>query len=242
VATSTQLADTLIEDALKAGQGALSEYDSKRLLASVGIPVVKEELAGNSEAAVAAANRIGYPVAVKGNSPDVMHKSDVGLVVLNADDAEAVQAAVDQISQADTEAPLDGFLVQQMVVGKREVIVGGARDALFGPSVMLGVGGVLVEAYADVAFRLAPLEERDALEMINEIRAKGLFGAVRGEPPADREALARVLVATGTLLSAYPSISQIDVNPLIFKGAAPVAVDAMIALDASGKRKGGSPS
>ncbi len=242
MATSTQLADTLVEGARKAGHGALSEYDSKRLLASYGIPAVKEELAKDAAGAVAVAERIDYPVAVKGNSPDVMHKSDVGLVVLNADDADAVNAAVEQISQAASDAELDGFLVQQMIVGKREVIVGGARDAQFGPSVMLGVGGVLVEAYADVAFRLAPLDERDALEMINEIRAKGLFGAVRGEPPVDREALAGVLVATGALLAAYPSISQIDVNPLIFEGAAPVAVDAMIALDATTERKGGGPS
>jgi hypothetical protein len=117
-----------------------------------------------------------------------------------------------------------------MVRGKREVIVGGTRDKLFGPCVMLGLGGILVEAIADVSFRLAPLQERDALEMINEMRAQRIFEEFRGEPAVDRPALSRVLMGVGQMLVDHPGISQVDVNPLILRGADPVAVDALIAL------------
>ena len=116
---------------------------------------------------------------------------------------------------------------------RREIIVGGMRDLLFGPCVMLGLGGVLVEAIADITFRLAPLDERDAQEMINNIRAQRIFDAVRGEPAADRGALIKVLMAVGQILIEHPRIAQIDVNPLIFEGTQPVAVDALITLGAA---------
>lgn len=228
---TTEEAAALIDEARGRGQSALSEYESKRVLACYGVPVIEEELVQDAEGALAVAERFGYPVAVKADSPSILHKSDHGLVVLNADDADAVKEAVANIARAIGDTELQGYLVQQMARGKREVIVGGSRDKLFGPSVMLGLGGVLVEAYADVAFRLAPLEMRDALEMINEIRAQRMFDAVRGEPPVDREALGRVLMAAGEILVHHPEISQVDINPLIFEGPQPVAVDALIMLD-----------
>jgi acetate---CoA ligase (ADP-forming) subunit beta len=222
--------EDLLSQASANGQQALSEYASKRVLASCGVPVVDETLAANAEDAAAAAERIGYPVVIKACSPALMHKSDRGLVKLNVNDTRDVALAIAEIDRALDGATIDGYLVQRMVQGKREVIVGGMRDKLFGPCVMLGLGGILVEALADVSFRLAPLEERDALEMINQLRAQNLFDAIRGEPAVDRAALSRVLIAVGTILLEHSRISQIDVNPLIFQGADPIAVDALVTL------------
>jgi len=227
----------LIKQAVACGQTALSEYESKRVLAEFGVPVVREELAHDAAEAVRAAQQLGYPVVVKACAPALMHKSDLGCVALNLADAAAVEAAVDQVGKAAGVA-LDGYLVQRMAHGKREVIVGGTRDKVFGPCVMLGIGGILVEVLGDVTFRLAPLDERDAEEMLYELRAQEIFGAVRGEPPVDRSALVRVLTGLGRVLIECPEVSQVDVNPLIFDGADPVAVDALITLGVSGPESG----
>jgi len=208
----------------------LSEYDSKKVLAAYGIATVEEELVKTEAEAIAAAERFGYPVVLKACSPNLAHKSDRGLVAANLDDRSSMEAAVAEIARRAEGIALDGFLVQRMIRGKREIIVGGTRDKLFGPCVMLGLGGILVEALADVAFRLAPLEERDALEMINEIRAQRLFEAVRGEPAVDRVAVSQVLITVGRILVDHPRVAQVDINPLIFEGSQPVAVDALITL------------
>ncbi len=229
--TKTEVAEELIQQAVGGGRRALSEYDSKQVLAAYGVPVTKEELACDPSSAVSAAERLGYPVAIKACAPALMHKSDDGLVFLNVDDAAAVERAVAEIDSAAGGTALDGYLVQAMVPGKREVIVGGMRDKFFGPCVMLGLGGIMVEAIADVVFRLAPLAERDALEMAGEIRAQHIFDAIRGEPAVDREALSKVLIAVGEILHKHPRVSQVDINPLILRGARPVAVDALITLD-----------
>ena len=220
----------LIAQAVDRGQDALSEHDSKQVLASYGVAATKEELVNDVAQALSAAERIGYPVVIKACSPALKHKSDAGLVFLNVDDTSSVETAIAEAEKARGDVALDGFLVQEMVRGKREVIVGGLRDDLFGPCVMLGLGGILVEALADVTFRLAPLEERDALEMLNEIRAQHIFEAVRGEQAADRQALAKVLMAVGQILIDHPRVSQVDINPLILDGARPVAVDALVVL------------
>ena len=229
----------LIDRAVARGQGALSEFESKQVLAAFGVPVVGEELAKDRMGAVQAAQRLGYPVAVKGCSPDLMHKSDRGLVVLEVRDEAGIHAAVAAIDEAVGGVELDGYLVQRMVRGRREIIVGGMRDASFGPCVMLGLGGILVEAMADVSFRLAPLDVRDALEMVGELRGWRIFGPLRGEPAADREALAGTLISVGRILEECPQVSQVDVNPLIFEGSAPVAVDALVTLVASDGVEGG---
>ena len=228
--TETNAAEELIGQAVARGQEALSEHDSKQVLAAYGVPVTKEELVGDVAGALKAAEELGYPVVIKACSPALMHKSDAGLVFLNVDDVSSVERAVAEIDAAVGAAALDGYLVQQMVQSKREVIVGGLRDKLFGPSVMLGLGGVYVEAVADVSFRLAPLDERDAEEMIRELRGRRIFEAVRGDPAVDRAALSKVLIAVARMLEEHPRISQVDVNPLMFKGARPVAVDALVTL------------
>jgi acetate---CoA ligase (ADP-forming) subunit beta len=220
----------LIDSACASRQAALSEYDSKRVLAAYGVPIVREELVRDAAEAGGAAERLGYPVAVKACSPALAHKSDRGLVLLNLTDTAAVASAVSQIGAAARGTELSGYLVQQMIPGKREVIVGGTRDPLFGACVMFGLGGILVEAVADVAFRLAPLSERDALEMLNEVRARRMLEAFRGEPAVDRDVLACVLMAVGQILLDHPRIAQVDVNPLILSDSQPVAVDALVTL------------
>ena len=227
---SNELAADLIDRAVRNGQHALSEHDSKKVLATYGIATVDEELVKTAAEAVEASQRLGYPVVLKACAPNLAHKSDRGLVAMNLDDAASVRAAVAEVAKRAGDTPLDGYLVQKMLRGKREIIAGSTREKLFGPCVMLGLGGILVEALADVAFRLAPIEERDALEMINEIRAQRLFDAIRGEPAVDRGALSQVLIAVGRILIENPRVAQVDVNPLIFEGARPAAADALIAL------------
>ena len=230
--SSSEVARDLIECALRNAQPTLSEYDSKRLLAEYGVATVKEELVKDTTSAIAAAESLGYPVVIKACATALAHKSDRGLVALNLDDVTSVRTAMDEIAQRAGDTPLDGYLVQRMLRAKREIIVGGTRDKLFGPCVMLGVGGILVEALADVAFRLAPIDDRDAREMIAEIRHRRLFEANRGEPEVDKTALVSVLMAVSTILVENPTVAQVDVNPLLLVGSQPVAVDALITLNA----------
>lgn len=192
-----------------------------------GIPVASWEAVSSPEAAVQTANQLGYPVALKILSPEITHKTDIGGVVLNLLNAEAVkreaQAMLSRVSSAR-------LLVQRMVTDGLEVIVGGKRDATFGPVVMFGLGGIYTEILGDVAFRVAPLSQTDAAAMINEIRGKALVAGVRGGSPADRAALVKVLLAVSRLVTENEQIAEIDINPLIVKPSGVLAVDARVAL------------
>jgi acetate---CoA ligase (ADP-forming) subunit beta len=207
----------------------LSEADSKALLRRYGVPVPTEALAGDPTAAVAAADRIGYPVVVKLCGASIAHKTERGLVRLGLADATAVERAAAALLARAT--PGDGvvqILVGEMVSGLRELIAGVVRDPQFGPCVMLGVGGVLAEAVGDVGFRLAPLSTIDAHELIDDLRSQALLGPLRGEPPVDRDRLAELLTGLGRLVADDPSIRSVDVNPLIVAAGVPIAVDALV--------------
>ena len=207
----------------------LSEADSKDLLRRYGVPVPSEAVAPDAAAAVAAAERIGYPVAVKLCGPGIAHKTERGLVRLGVADAAAVErAAIDLLARATSEDGDVGLLVSEMVSGNRELIAGVVRDPQFGPCVMLGVGGVLAEAVADVAFRLAPLSDVDAHELIDDLRSQALLGPLRGEPPIDRDRLAELLTGLGRLATEDPAIRSVDLNPLIVAAGVPIAVDALV--------------
>ncbi len=219
-----------LRNAQASGARALSEHESKQVLQAYGIAVVEEALAADGPQASGIAERIGYPVAVKACGRALQHKTDRGLVHLNVSDAAGVRDAAARIREALDDEAFDGFLVQRMARGKREVIIGGVRDPVFGPCVMFGTGGIAVEALGDVAFRLAPLSERDALEMLAEVQSTRVLDALRGEPPADRTALAAVLQRVGEMLADLPEIAQLDINPLIIQEGLPLAVDALIAL------------
>lgn len=170
-----------VRDAVRMGRAALSEYESKLLLASFGVPVVSEELVASAAAAVAAAERLGFPVAMKACSPDITHKTERRLVELDIGDDESVIEAFEALANR-AGGGIDGILVQKMVSGGREFVAGLARDATFGPVVMFGLGGVMAEAIKDVAFRIAPLKTRDARAMLGEIRAAAVLGKFRDSP------------------------------------------------------------
>lgn len=208
----------------------LSEADSKALLAEHGVPIARELLAADADAAVAAAADLGGgAVAVKLCGDNIAHKTERGLVRLNVAGADAVRAAATELlAAARPEDGATGVLVAPMVKGSRELIAGLLHDAQFGPVVMLGVGGVLAEAVADVVFRLVPLSAVDAQEMIEDLATQKLLGEFRGEPAVDREALARVLLGLSALAGARPDVVSVDVNPLIVHDGVPVAVDGLV--------------
>jgi acetyl-CoA synthetase (ADP-forming) len=210
----------------------LSEAESKALLARHGVPVPGEALVATPEGAVEAAERIGYPVVVKLCGGAIAHKTERGLVKLGLGDAEAVEAAAAEVLAAARPEDGDvGLLVGAMVSGARELIAGFVRDGEFGPCVMLGIGGIFTEALGDVAFRLAPLDAVDAADLIDDLANQALLGPVRGEPPVDRAALTRILLALADVGDGDERIRSIDLNPLIVAGGVPVAVDALVELD-----------
>jgi acetyl-CoA synthetase (ADP-forming) len=218
----------IIEKALKNGQKTLSEYESRLVIESAGVPVVPAALVKTRQEAVCEAAKIGFPLVMKGCSAELAHKTEAGMVALNIGNIEEVAAVFEEFT--DKAKNLDGVLIEKMVKGSREFVLGLSRDAQFGPCVMFGLGGIFTEALKDVTFRVAPLSKQDALEMIDEIKTKKLLGEFRGSPAVDRDALARALVGVGDLGMKYDSIAEIDINPLIISGNQAVAVDALVVL------------
>jgi acetyl-CoA synthetase (ADP-forming) len=226
----------IIEEALAKGQRTLSEHQSKLFLREHGIPVTREELVLGEDEAVAAAEKLGYPVVLKACGPDITHKTERNLVQVGLDDAEEVRRAYRTIIENLGGDPYEGILVQEMIRGERELVVGLVRDPQFGPCVMFGLGGIFTEVLKDTSFRVAPLEKYDALQMMDEIRAKAILGPFRGKPPVDKDKLADILIAVGDIGMKYDQVKEIDINPLIIAGAEPVAVDALVVLgDGSSK-------
>jgi acetyl-CoA synthetase (ADP-forming) len=207
----------------------LSEADSKSLIARYGVPVVAEHVVTSAADAVRAADDVGYPCVVKLNGPGIAHKTERGLVKLGQRTARDVHDAATSLLDAVT--PDDGpvsLIVARQLSGRRELIAGVVRDPQFGPAVMLGVGGVLAEAIADVAFRLVPVSRVDALELIDDLTSQRLLHEWRGEPPVDRERLVDVVLALSQLAAQEVGVLSVDVNPLIIESGVPVAVDALV--------------
>jgi acetyl-CoA synthetase (ADP-forming) len=211
----------------------LSESRSKQLLAQFGVPVLAERSASMADEAVVAATDLGFPVVMKLCGDAIAHKTERGLVRLNLGDATAARDAADALLAAAT--PADGavdLLIAPMVRGARELIAGIHTDAQFGRCVMIGFGGILAEAIADVSFRLVPLDRIDADEMIEELQTQALLGPFRGEPAVDRDALAATILGLSALAQAEPDVVSVDVNPLIVVDGRPVAVDALVEVSA----------
>ncbi len=216
----------------EASTHTLSEHASKQLLADVGVPFPSEALAANADAAVQAAESIGFPVVLKLNGDAIAHKTERDLVRLGLEDADAVRAAADEL--LGKARPEDGdvsLLVAEMVSGRRELIAGLVRDPQFGPCVLLGLGGILTEAVGDAVFAAAPIDEAEAKQMIHALGASHLLTRpFRGEPPVDEGALAKLLVGLGRLGLERPDVASVDLNPVIVSGDRPVAVDALVEL------------
>lgn len=218
----------VIEKAQKSGRKTLSEYESRQVIESAGVLVAAAALAKTKEEAIQEADKMGYPVVMKGCSAELAHKTEAGMVALNINTSAEVAQVFDKLSGKVNN--LDGVLVEKMVKGSREFVIGLSRDPQFGPCVMFGMGGIFTEALKDVTFRVAPLSREDALEMIDEIKTKKLLGEFRGSPAVDRDTLAKALVGVGNLGIKYDAIAEIDINPLIVCGDKPVAVDALVVL------------
>jgi len=224
----------IIEEALKRGAKTLSEYESKLFLAEYKIPITKEATAASEDQAAAKAAEIGYPVVLKGSGAELAHKTELNLVALDLKNEAEVREAFKRLTSTKA-AEVKEVLVQQMVKGDRELVVGLTRDAQFGPCVMFGLGGIFTEILEDVSFRVAPLTRYDAMDMMNDIRGKKILDAFRGKPAVDREALADLLIAVGQIGLDHESVAEIDLNPLKILNGKPIAVDALVVLSSNGK-------
>jgi acetate---CoA ligase (ADP-forming) len=220
------------------GRTTAGDVDAREILEAYGIPLPKSTLARTADEAVAAADAMGYPVVLKISSPEILHKTDIGGVKLNLTNATEVSDAFDLITYRALRympgATIQGCQVQQMVKGGKEVIIGMSRDPQFGPLLMFGLGGVYVETLRDVTFRVAPIDRREAEEMIGEIRAYNMIRGVRGEKPSDVAAIADTLVRVSQLVTDFPGIVELDVNPLLVlpAGQGVLGLDMRLALKA----------
>lgn len=227
-------ADDLIKSALQRGQRALSEYESKKLFSLYGIPVVREELSHSADEAALAADRLGFPVVLKACSAELMHKSERGCIELNLRNEPDLRQAYGRIIRS-VDLELEGALVQKMVPGQREIVVGLSRDPQFGPCVMLGIGGIMTEVFQDTVFRMAPFDMVEAKDMTEELRFKTILGSFRGQKPVDMDVLCQTLIAVGQIGLELEKISELDINPMIITPEGRlVAVDALIVLRRDG--------
>lgn len=218
-----------IEKALQEGRTTLSEHESKELLTAYKIPVTREIVVKDQKEFIEAIRELGYPLVIKGCSPNLIHKTEQGLVKVDLRNDEESHAAFEEI-MSNTEDQQKAVLVQEMVKGRRELMVGMTRDSQFGPCVMFGLGGIFTEILKDTSFRVAPIEKRDAMEMMQEIKASKILGDIRGMPAADLEQLSEILIKVGQIGLENEAIKEIDINPLILSGGRPVAVDALVVL------------
>lgn len=224
----------VIAAARKKRRTLLTEVEAKDLLHEAGVPVVRASLAKTMKAAVEAADAAGYPVVMKIVSGEIAHKSDVGGVMLGLKDAKAVRRAFKEmmarVKEAAPKAKLDGVAIMPMAKPGTEVIVGATTDPQFGPVLMFGLGGVFVEVLKDVAFRIVPLEPRDASQMVREIRGLPILQGVRGQAGADLGALERLLLQVSQFMAGHPEVAELDLNPVLAYPDGAVAVDARIVL------------
>jgi acetate---CoA ligase (ADP-forming) subunit beta len=213
----------------------LTEIEAKQVIREAGIAVTETRLAGSQKEAAAISKELGYPVVLKIASPDITHKSDAGGVKTGLKDAGEVKKAYEDIMSSVTKnvpkARIQGVTVQPMARAGVEVIIGTFKDPQFGPVIMFGLGGIFVEVLKDVAFRLIPIEKRDAAEMIEEIKGKALLNGYRGQEPADKDTLAGMLLKISALVEKTPEIQELDLNPVFAYKDSAIAADARIVLE-----------
>jgi len=215
---------------------ALLETEAKMICEDYDIPVTKFKLAKNEQEAIEFAQEIGYPIVLKIVSPDIIHKSDAGGVKVNLKTEEEVKNAYNQIlknaKNYSQNAEIKGILVQEMAPQSTEVIIGSVKDPTFGQTVMFGLGGVFVELLKDVTFRLAPVAEYDALEMIKELKAYPLLKGFRNNPTVDIDSLVNIILKTSNLIMEHSEIKEADLNPVMAYEKGAKTVDARIILEA----------
>jgi len=224
----------LIDKVRGEGRTVLTEIEAKGLLKQAGIDVVETRLATSKEEAQAISKELGFKVAIKIASPDVVHKSDAGGVKLGLDTEEQAGQAYDEIMaairQQYPDATIQGVSVQKMARPGVEVIIGMSKDAQFGPVIMFGLGGILVEILKDVSFRIVPLEKRDAREMIREIKGYPVLEGYRGQEPVDVANLEELILKVSDFIEQHPDVEELDLNPVFAYSDGAVAVDARVIL------------
>jgi acetyltransferase len=227
---------SLLTEVFEAGRVTVGDAEARRILTAYGIDIPPSELAKDPEEAVTIANKMGFPVVLKVASPDILHKTDIGGVRVGLQNAQDVRDAFDLITYRTQryvpEARLWGCLVQKMVPTGLEVLIGMNRDPQFGPLVTFGLGGIYVETLKDVTFRVAPFSRLEAEEMLHEIRAHALLDGVRGEKPVDKETLVDTILRIAQLVTDFPEIIELDINPFIIyeQDQGGVALDMRLVL------------
>jgi len=229
--------ETVLAKARSEGRSLLSEVEAKEVLQEAGVPVVKTLLATSQKQARELAAEVGYPVVLKIVSPDISHKSDVGGVKVGLANGKAVGDAYKEIvanaKKAVPGAKIAGVAVQPMAKSGTEVIVGMTTDPQFGPVIMFGLGGIMVEILKDVSFRIVPVTERDANQMIGEIKAHAVLDGARGQPPADKAALKSAILKVSDFVEQHPEVRELDLNPMFVYPDGALAVDARIVVGES---------
>ncbi len=224
----------IFEVAVAERRSFLYEHEAKLLCGLYGMPVTAIEVTNTVEDAVKAAKRIGFPIVLKIVSPQVLHKSDAGGVIVGIQDEAGIREGFNRIianiKKNVPQAEITGILVQEMAPKSTEVIVGSTTDATFGPTIMFGLGGIFVEILKDVSFRLAPINKIDAEEMIEEIKAKKILDGARGMPKVDKATIADILVETSNMLMECPEIKELDMNPVLVYEKGAKIVDARVIL------------
>ena len=228
-------AEEILSQADREGRKSLLETEAKTICMEYDIPVTRFQLAKTEEEAVKHAEQIGYPIVLKIVSQDIIHKSDIGGVMINLKDPQTTRNGYNQIlknaRKHNPKAKIAGILVQEMAPPATEVIVGATKDPQFGPTVMFGLGGIFVEVLKDVTFRIAPITENDAYEMITEVKAYPLLKGYRNAPPADIKAITDILLNVSKLVTDCPKIKEMDLNPIIVYEKGAKTVDARIILE-----------
>lgn len=227
--------DAIIATARSEKRTYLLENESKTIMQTYKIPVTKFTVAETEDAAVKAAEKIGYPVVLKILSPDVIHKSDVGGVLINVNTPDEVrkgyQSIINNVQKHKTNARIKGIFVEEFAPKGIEVIIGALKDPQFGPALMFGLGGIFVEVLKDVSFRVAPITKFDAKEMIQEIKGYPILTGIRGQKASDVTALENILLQVSKLVMDYPVINQLDLNPVFSYPKGAKCVDARIILE-----------
>ncbi len=220
----------ILETVMNQKRTVLSEYESKQILSAYQIPITREFLVNTESELIHAANEIGYPLVLKGSSGDIIHKTEQNLVCVDIRNDHEAKIAFNEIMEVLNGAG-GAVLVQELVKGQRELVMGMTRDRQFGASVMFGLGGIFTEILEDVAFRMAPLDKRNALDMMEEIRGRRILENIRGMGAADLDQLGEILIQLGKIGIEHDIIKEIDINPLIISEGKGIAADALIVLE-----------
>ena len=220
----------LLKNKLESNQTVLTEFESKNLLKEIGIPIPEQELATTKEETIAFAKKIGFPVVLKLMAEDIVHKSDTGAVKLNIKNIDETAQAYDELMKIPSQSEKSISIQKMADEPITELIIGMTTDAQFGPALMFGIGGILVELLEDVSFRIAPITEYDAREQIHEIKGFPILDGYRGKPKADIDAIVNTLLTISDLVTKYEEINEMDLNPVFIYEKGLICVDARIIL------------